>query len=155
MADYKKVGITENGDVYFVMDRFNNAFRVEETVAEVIRPISEEDLESYRDIDTIIDNDMLTDEWKSAVDSDRTIMGLREFVEDILDELADEEDYPYKDESYCELLDELNVRGEVSDFLKDELDIDVATFEFSASLTLVFDGKTKESPKFIWEKEIK
>lgn len=155
MEKYSKVVIDKNGKVYFIYNRFNNAFKKEETCAVVIRPVSKIDLENYRSLSWQLDNGFLVEDWKNAVMSDRTTLGLEDYICDMLDELYDDEDFPYKDESYVVNLNLYHLREIIDDILDKELDIQVGTWECDGSITLLFGGETKHTiDGIIWEKDI-
>lgn len=155
MEKYNKVVIDKDGKVYFIYNRFNEAFKKEETCADVIRPVSKEDLEMYRSLTWNLESGIIEEVWKNAVMTGNTILGLEDYICDILDNLCDEEDFPYKDESYVYNLNLYHLREIVDGILDKELGIQVGTWECDSSITLVFGGETKYTiDNIIWEKDI-
>ena len=72
---------------------------------EVIRPVTLESLEEHRGMDSM--RDVMRHAWKEVVDSDNTELGFDDWLKNVWSEMYDEddeEDYPFKDDSYTEYL---------------------------------------------------
>jgi len=98
----------------------------------VIRPVSKDMLENLRDPECR--RGEYKDLWKEEVEADATEQGFDEWLEDVWAEEFDEddeEDFPDKDSSDCQYLDE-DYRPAADAFLA-ERDIEVGTWESSGA----------------------
>lgn len=98
---------------------------------DVLRPVTQEMLDDLRDAGTY--KDYCKDLWICAVQQGTTELGLEDFAQELIDEADvdnDEESFPCKDESGLEYLT-VNERNDADEFLLDEYDIEVGTWECS------------------------
>lgn len=98
---------------------------------DVLRYVTQERLEKYRDPDNI--RDYLKEDWKAAVQKDMTEDSLDDFVDEAMQEYDlddNEEMYPGKDESGMENLG-YNERDEADDFIQKKYGEEVGTWEFA------------------------
>lgn len=99
----------------------------------VLRPVSVDMLENYRDPDKR--RGEYKDYWKQAVQAGSTEDGFENWLEEVWSEEMDEDDpesYPGKDDSGCEYLTE-DFRKEADGFLLEHGDIEVGTWESAGS----------------------
>lgn len=98
---------------------------------DVIRPVSEKNLEERRDIDEMADSYKWM--WKEAVAADRTEQGFDEWLQDIWDEEFDEddpEDFPGKESSDCQYLTD-EIRAKADEIVEAATGEPVGTWESS------------------------
>lgn len=98
---------------------------------DVLRPVSEDALEKYRDMS--YREDEYLDAWKEAVAHGRTLEGFDDWFEDLWEEEFDEsdpEDFPGKDDSFTDYLTE-DFRLVADGIIKARMGIDVGTWEAS------------------------
>jgi hypothetical protein len=98
---------------------------------DVLRPVTEEQLETLRDPDNI--KDYLREDWKLAVQNDATESSLDDFVDEAVQEYdldENEEMYPGKDESGLENLT-IDERDQADAFMENEYDMTIGTWESS------------------------
>lgn len=101
------IGISREGEVYGLelnadgtdFDRNSLGYS---TSCAVIRPVTRETLDYYRD-----DMDSVKDIWKDAVANDKTEDSLEDYFESLLPDCesvfsTNDEAWPFKDESFCE-----------------------------------------------------
>lgn len=97
----------------------------------VLRPVSKEQLEDYRDDDEI--REYVRDIWKEAVMSGDYEGSLDDYVEEVKNECGmedDEEAYPCKDDSWTEYIYD-EVREQADEFIKENCGYEVGTWEAS------------------------
>lgn len=97
----------------------------------VLRPVTKEMLEELRDVDSY--KPYCKDLWIMAVRSGNYEGSLEEYAQERIDEADvdnDEESFPDKDESGLEYLT-FNERNDADEFLLNEYDIEVGTWESS------------------------
>ena len=104
-----------------------------EPIFDVLRPVSASDLENLRDEDEI--KEYVRDLWMEAVRSGHYEGSLDDYTQEVIDESNmddDEEDFPFKDSSYCEYLTD-DLRKEADTYLDEHKDIEVGTWEASGT----------------------
>lgn len=100
-------------------------------VFDVIRPVEDSSLDYLRSQDERVDE--YRDFWKEAVAADATEKGFQDWYDSLWDEEFDEddpEDFPGKDSSDCQYLDE-EKRLAADNFLYNEYGMRVGTWESS------------------------
>ena len=98
----------------------------------VLRAVSTDDLESYRDEDEI--REYARELWQGAVAAGNYDGSLSDYAEEIIAECNmedDEEAYPWKDDSWCYVLEDDDVRERADAFLEENDGIEVGTWEAS------------------------
>ena len=98
---------------------------------DVLRPVTASMLEELRDVDSY--KAYCKDLWVEAVRAGHYEGSLEEYAQELIDEADvdnDEESFPCKDESGLEYLTE-NERKDADEFLLNEYDIEVGTWECS------------------------
>ena len=98
---------------------------------DVLRPVTKDMLEELRYVDSY--KPYCEDLWIEAVRNGNYEGSLEEYAQELIDEADvdnDEESFPGKDESGLEYLT-LNERNDADEFLLDEYDIEVGTWESS------------------------
>ena len=128
----KKVILTSDKDLFIVKDENNSNFNV-------IRPVSMEKLEEMRTLEGC--KGYHKDLWVQAVVSNSTEDSLDDFCQSLLDELDanNDEDFPFKDDSGTEILDEIvngtfeTLRTIVDNFIQSAFGYEVGTWECSGS----------------------
>lgn len=148
----KVVGIL-NGEVYGVEDEKVGCDGI--FCFCVIRPVSKEQFEDYKDIHFWMDNER--EYWVDAVRCEKTDLGLEDYFKELLKEHEGNEDFLLKDDSFTDMLDEdSDLYGEVVDYIQKDLDIEVATFECSGLYPPKEYGKYKRFDKVLnWDLAIK
>ena len=136
---YIPVGIYKNE--VFIVELEDGKARVgidKVPIFDVLRPVSAEQLESYRDPNQR--EDEYKDFWRESVAAGRTEDGFDDWFEDVWSEEFDEddeEDFPGRDDSYTEhLVDDL--REEADEFLATR-GIDVASYTCGGSYPPTMD----------------
>ena len=125
-----KVILTSDKDLFIVKGENNSHF-------DVIRPVSMKQLEEMRTLEGC--KNYHKDVWVSAVQSNSTEESLDDFCQSLLDDLDanDEEDFPFKDSSDTEILEEIvngtsaTLRTIVDNFIQIAFDYEVGTWESS------------------------
>lgn len=95
----------------------------------VLRVVPKDVLEDLRSVECLI-NYGEDDLWRQAVAAGQTELGLREWLEEAIDELEDDEDFFCKDDSYLEYLSE-EQREAADKYMLDTYGIEVGTWECS------------------------
>ena len=70
------------------------------------------------------------DDWRNAVYAGHTELGLDDWLEELLDDIDGDEDFPCKDNSYVDDLPQ-DVREKADEFIYDTYGIEVGTWECS------------------------
>ena len=118
---YITMGIDEDGCVYGLEMQGDMDFRRNElgydTSCVVVRPVGDRTMDYYQN-----DEESVLEIWQMAVHDDRTRKGLREFFEewaaDDYGGVWSEENWPGKDESWCQELLEAEDNPTVAAFIK-------------------------------------
>lgn len=120
MSTYITLGISKEGEIYGLELKKDGNWRENSlgyyTSCVVIRPVDKETLSYNRD-----DPESVLDDWKYAVEQDRTQDSLQEYWEDLLADVDGEEDWPGKDDSF------------VYDLLEDDRNPSVAAYNATSA----------------------
>lgn len=97
----------------------------------IIRPVTKDMLEELQSVDYWIEN--YREDWVEAVRAERTDDSLEDWMEQLVAEYCGDENFPLKDESFCDsLMGPCNeLRYNVDEYFLETFSIEVGTWECS------------------------